>query len=219
MKISREKVLDETTIFLKAILAGLFVGISGWLYLSIDNQYIGAAIFSLALLSICALDLRLFTSKSGYIIDSRRFYFIDLIFIIIGNVLGVLLVGSIMLGVAKDTVIAHGVEYFEMKTNLEWYVALGTAVFCGILMHLAGFIYKKVNNHVISGLVIVGAVMTFLLAGFEHSIANVLYYTLGGWGWKALGYFLLVALGNMIGAVVLELILNLSINRKLKIND
>jgi nitrite transporter NirC len=48
--------------------------------------------------------------------------------------------------------------------------------------------------------------MIFILAGFEHSIANLLYLVLAkAFTIKALIYVLIWVIGNLIGAVVLNL--------------
>jgi len=49
--------------------------------------------------------------------------------------------------------------------------------------------------------------MTFLLAGFEHSIANMGYLIFAKeFSFKVLGYLALMILGNGIGAVTINLI-------------
>ena len=53
---------------------------------------------------------------------------------------------------------------------------------------------------------IIAPVMIFILSGFEHSVANMFYFHLAGaYSWKALGYLLVMVIGNGVGAKVFGL--------------
>ena len=47
-------------------------------------------------------------------------------------------------------------------------------------------------------------VMTFILGGFEHSIADMAYYGASELTWKGLGYIGLVVLGNSLGSLAIR---------------
>ena len=49
------------------ILAGVMVSVGGTVLLSVDNRYIGAALFSIALLVICYFGFNLYTGKVGFL--------------------------------------------------------------------------------------------------------------------------------------------------------
>ena len=51
---------------INGIAAGLLVSIGGCVYMSCDNKYIGAILFSVALLCICYKGYSLFTGKVGF---------------------------------------------------------------------------------------------------------------------------------------------------------
>ena len=57
--------------FFLAVAAGIFIGVGGSVLLSCDNRYLGAVLFSIALLAICTLGLYLFTGKIGYLWNSH----------------------------------------------------------------------------------------------------------------------------------------------------
>ena len=208
MKITKQNVAYQSMTFLKALLAGLLIGVAAWLYLSVDNKYIGGALFSLALILICFIDLRLFTSKNGYLVDEGNFYFVDVLVILLGNIIGCLLVAFTISTINNPDTMTKALDVYNHKTALPWYAKLLSAVFCGVLMHIAGYCYKKIENKLVVLVILAFIVMTFLLTGMEHSIANVVFYTLGGWNWTVLGYFAIVVSGNMIGSAIIELLLN-----------
>ena len=50
-----------------AVSAGIMIAIGGSVFLACDNKYVGAVLFSVALLCICYLGYYLFTGKIGYL--------------------------------------------------------------------------------------------------------------------------------------------------------
>ena len=74
------------------------------------------------------------------------------------------------------------------------------AVFCGILMYLAVSIYRD-RNTVVG---ILFCIPVFILAGFEHSIADMFYFATSGIvSLKACGFIWTVILGNTIGGMLI----------------
>ena len=53
------------------VIAGILIGIGGSVYLACDNKYVGAVLFSVALLCICMRGFALFTGKVGFIVASH----------------------------------------------------------------------------------------------------------------------------------------------------
>ncbi|MBR3965373.1 MAG: formate/nitrite transporter family protein, partial [Clostridia bacterium] len=79
-------------------------------------------------------------------------------------------------------------------------IALVRGVFCGILMYLAVSIYKEKGTY----LSILFCVPAFILAGFEHSIADMFYFAASGIvSLRALGFIWTVILGNALGGMLL----------------
>ena len=74
-----------------------------------------------------------------------------------------------------------------------------TGIFCGLLMYTAVAIYKEKGTH----LGIFFCVPVFILAGFEHSIANLFYFFLAGeYSLRGVVFILLVVLGNTVGGML-----------------
>ncbi|WP_157868350.1 formate/nitrite transporter family protein [Acholeplasma palmae] len=189
----------------KAILAGLLIGIAGTIYLTLDNKTVGAFLFGFGLLVICSNKLNLYTGKVGYIIDRKPNYLIDVLIIIIGNFIGTGLIALMVnLGglldvveIAKQTVL-HKLDHKPLETFM---LAIG----CGMLMYIGVDGYYKNKNDFGKVIIVVMAVAIFILAKFEHSIADMFYFMVSGtWNIKAFLYFIVMLLGNALGSVIIN---------------
>ena len=193
-----KKVLD-------GISAGILISIGGSVFLACfsDNKYIGAVLFSVALLFICLKGYSLFTGKIGYLVDNHTKNDFAVTFLgLLGNAIATCLLGVAIryalpnLGEVANTICTA-------KLNQEFLQTLIRSIFCGILMYLAVSVYREGKG--ISGIFF--AVPVFILSGFEHSIANMFYFGASGiFSLKAFGYILLVILGNSIGGMLLPAI-------------
>lgn len=209
---------DYGMTLLKAFIAGLFVGIGGWAYLSVDNSYIGAILFSFALIMISLLDLRLLTSRVGYLVDDKKTYGLEVLTILVGNLVGILIVvGTIMLiniNNPEAAIMVRVASVMDTKMDNPWYASFLLAIFCGILMHFSGWAYKRVQNQFAKILILTLIVMIFILTGMEHSVANALYFFLDGITGATLGRLLIIVLGNAVGSTLIEVLLNIMENKK-----
>ena len=77
---------------------------------------------------------------------------------------------------------------------------------CGILIQLAVDLKKKDPISTIL------CIMTFILCGFEHCVANVFYFVCGANHWLAMPYLILYILGNSLGGVFLKHLIQRSQN-------
>ena len=67
--------------------------------------------------------------------------------------------------------------------------------------------FKTMKIDLMKVFIVILAVTIFILAKFEHSIANMLYFFVGNtWSFKAVLYTVIWIFGNGIGAVILNLI-------------
>ena len=79
-------------------------------------------------------------------------------------------------------------------------ILLVDGIFCGILIFICVEIYK--TRGTVLGILI--CIPTFILCGFEHSIADVFYFCNARiFSWQAVLVVLLVALGNALGALII----------------
>ena len=77
--------------FIRAIAAGLMIGIAGAVYLAVGPP-LGAILFSLGLILICTRGYNLYTGKIGYIKKPKEIA--DMLIYICGNAIGTFLVAA-----------------------------------------------------------------------------------------------------------------------------
>ena len=181
--------------FIKSIYAGFMIGIGGIIYLSLDNLIIAAFLFSFGLLTIIIQQFNLFTGKIGFVKTKKQLKTIPVI--IIGNFIGAFLASVFAklgnLPISADIICAN-------KLNKDIFSIFILAMFCGVMMYLAVDNYNKTKNVILP-------VVIFILSGFEHSIANMFYFSLAGvWSVKAVVYILIMICGNAFGALIFNYI-------------
>lgn len=186
------------------ILAGILIGIGGSVYLSCDNKYVGAVLFSVALLCICMRGFALFTGKVGFIVEAHtRADVSALLLSLLGNLIGTFAAGA-AIRYAMPSLGEKALTLCEGKLAQTAPETFLRALFCGILMYLAVVIYRK--NQSVWGIFF--CVPVFILSGFEHSIANMFYFSASGIvSMEAFFYLWIVILGNAAGAVLMTSLL------------
>ena len=194
----------------KGIFAGTMIGIGGIVYLNSANSFIGACLFSVGLLTICIYKMNLFTGMVGYILINKKSYILKLSSTIIGNFIGTFICALGITFTRISTISSKARNLVDIKLNDNYLSVFILAIFCGILMYIAVNNYKKVGTEIGKYIGIFMCVMTFILCGFEHCIANMAYITIANaWSWKALLYVLIMILGNSFGAILIAYFYNL----------
>ncbi len=197
----------KNSIFAKACLAGLFIGIAGLIYLSVENKVIGAILFSFGLLMVVTKGYYLYTGKVGYLLPYTKGYLIVLLKTLLGNIVGIGFVGLLFRFAGIQSVIDAAETLSLAKLDHLWYETLILAVFCGMMMYVGVQGYKAMKLDIMKVLIVILAVTIFILSKFEHSIANMLYFFLGNtWSLQAILFTGLWIVGNGIGAVILNLL-------------
>ncbi len=188
---------------LGGVSAGILISIGGCVYLACDNKYVGAVLFSVALLCICIKGYYLFTGKVGYMVEShKKDDVIALCSGLVGNAVSTAVCG-LAVRYAIPTSAAVSETICTAKLGQAMPQTLIRAIFCGVLMYLAVSIYKEKNT--VAGIVF--CVPVFILSGFEHSIANMFYFSAAGnYSLQAALYLTIVVIGNSIGGVLLPLL-------------
>ena len=190
---------------LKAIFAGIIITIASLVYLSMDNKIIGSILFNIALITIVTYELNLFTGKIGYLLQENYKYSIKILIIILGNLIGTITTSYLALQTRYANKFIQKATYLtDIKLSDDAISILILSIFCGILMYIGVHGYKHIKHEVGKYIVIILCVCTFILAGFEHSIANSVYITLSGsWSLFAIYYFVIMLIGNSIGAIAI----------------
>lgn len=172
---------------LKAVLAGIAIALSGWMYLSAPNSIIGAFLFSCGLLSVRIYGLNLFTGKIQYMI-TKEYKWYDYPIFLICNFVGVMLIASCSIALVREAAIPIATA----KAAQPLWMALVKGLGCGALMSLAT--YKNSPLWMC-----IPCVMGFILAGFNHCIADAYYFCCAGIiSWS----FIMTIIGNIIGGIM-----------------
>ncbi len=192
------------------ILAGIMISIGGSVFLacygdgSVLNRAIAAFFFTIALLCIYFKGYSLYTGKIGFILEKHDGEaFSILLWGLLGN-----LIATVVCGLAVRYAIPNLAAVAESicagKLTQDWWQTLIRATFCGILMYMAVSIYR--DKQTITAMLF--CVPVFILAGFEHSIANMFYFGAAGtfFSVETIIYLAIVVLGNSIGGMLMPLL-------------
>ena len=193
----------------EGILAGLMITIGCCVYLacSASGEVIGkiggAVLFSVGLIAVCYFGFSLYTGKIGFIIADHSKDAISVLLLgLLGNVIAAAVFG-IAIGYAIPSLRETAIAACNARLNQEWWQTLLRGIGCGILMYVAVGLFKEKKTP----LGIVFAIPTFILAGFEHSIADMGYFAIAGiYSAKALGFIWIVILGNSLGSFIIPLL-------------
>ncbi|MBQ7455514.1 MAG: formate/nitrite transporter family protein, partial [Clostridia bacterium] len=105
------------------VAAGILVSIGGAVFLSCDNRYVGAVLFSVALLCICLKGYSLFTGRVGYIPETHDRETVSALLLgLLGNLIGTALCGLALrhavpaIGAAAETACAARLTQAPLQT-------------------------------------------------------------------------------------------------------
>ncbi|MBP3729317.1 MAG: formate/nitrite transporter family protein [Lachnospiraceae bacterium] len=194
---------------LKKILSGItaasIVSMGGSAFLSSEIKPVGAFLFTLGLLGVCYYGLNLYTGKVGYMIEKHdREAWSTLLWGLLGNFIGSVLCG-LALSAASPALAEKAKEVCETKLALSPIAGLIKGFFCGVLIYLGADLFRRKGT--LAGILV--GVPVFVLSGFEHSIADMFYFTAAGvFSFKALGFIVLIVVGNGIGSLVFDRLLH-----------
>ena len=195
-----------------AILAGAAIAIGGAIYLAAENKVVGAIFFSVGLFTVCTKGLSLFTGKAVYLFDNKPKFLIDLVIIWAGNFAGAWAVAALMSLTRQAEKLTEAASALaEAKANDSLLSLFILGVFCNICIYIAVDSYGK-NAHDLGKYIgIVFGVTAFILAGFEHSVADMFYFAMAGrlFEGRVLLCLLVITLGNVVGGVVFPLCMKL----------
>lgn len=202
------KLREYFNAFILAICAGMCIGVGGTVYLMCTSKLLGAVLFSVGLLTILVFGLKLFTGMTGYLFGERSKlkYLTTLIAVWSGNFIGTFLVGLAVRNTRIAlTIIPTAQTLVATKLEDSWYSLMILGVFCGLLMYIGVDSFKKLQNNysALRTLMPIICVATFILAGFEHCIANMFYCTVAGLSLKSVIMILVVTVGNILGSFII----------------
>ena len=181
------------TNFYKGILAGLAIGLGGFLYVIMIHfvpgelgKVLGSTLFAVGLFLVCTFGLSLYTGKIGLIYEGKqnKDYYFSLPVMLIGNAIGAFALGYICYFIFKDTEVMNTVNGVCLsRTTLnefnDYLSCMVKSFLCGLCVYLAvkSFGLNRLKPLGITLLVLF--VFIFVYAGFQHCIANMFYFGFG----------------------------------------
>ncbi|MGN0649579.1 MAG: formate/nitrite transporter family protein [Oscillospiraceae bacterium] len=193
----------------KSVLAGILIATGGCVYLACASAgigWIGSLLFAVGLYTICMYGFNLYTGKVGYIADNfKDVKYIGRVALILAfNLLTTFAVG-VLVRFSLPEIAAKAADAYAAKLAAEPVKWAVSSVFCGMLMFIAVDTWKRGSK-----LGVFLCVPTFILSGFDHSIANSFYngaalsentFTL-----RNVLFVAVVVLGNAAGGMLIPLL-------------
>lgn len=201
---------------LKGIMGGVCNSIGGWLFLraktDLNSIAFASFLFTTGSLFISHWFFYLFTGKIGFLLekdeDLRISKAIDLVFGLLGNILGCIVMGFLIRFAAYDTnhlLFQDLQKIVDLKMNHDWYEALILAFFCGLLIHIGVDGLRRIDNPLGRYIVLFLCIGGFTLAGFEHAIANMFFFALNNtYTWQSFLSILIFIIGNSLGGLAVS---------------
>lgn len=185
--------------FMKCIFSGMFIAMASQMYVNLNGGLVGAMVFSCGLLLVLNTKCPLFTGKVGFLefndkVDNVANAIWGLILILMGNLIGCC---------AIDNLTKVNTEFSNTlilnKLSIPLNITFINAVLCGILIYIAVLMHHKNKDYMV-----IVCVMTFILIGAEHCIADWSYFLFSDCPlnkFEVLRFMMVVILGNSLGSI------------------
>lgn len=181
----------------ESLFAGILIGLGAYGYLALGGIP-GAIIFSFGLIGVVLSGVPLYTGRAGVMTDIWGLTKIWLF-----NVLGCIAIGAMVVSVGGEAVTRASDMVAARLAQGPWRSFL-RAVGCGLIIDISVWLYRSSKSVVP---VLLG-VPLFILCGFYHSIADVVYLVAALKMEPAiLWYYPLIVLGNYAGCNIRRLVI------------
>ncbi|MEY8353704.1 formate/nitrite transporter family protein [Lachnospiraceae bacterium 54-53] len=192
--------------FIKAVIAGIAISTGGVIYLTLDNHIAGSFLFSIGLFTIYTFGFNLYTGKVCYIVNEKPSYLLNVLIVYIGNFAGTVAAGYVFRHTKLAKLAAHTSEIVNAKLSDTPFSTFIMAIMCGLMMCIAVIGYQTIKDSAGKYLALILPIMVFILSGYEHSVADMFYFTMGSaWSEKAFLYIIIISLGNLAGGCLIPL--------------
>lgn len=179
---------DEIKILKQSLLSGILIGIGDVIKTASDIKYMGAFLFSLALLTIMQNGLPLYTGRIGFIKEYKITYLLRvLVYNLAGSVIPMLMVAF-----CKEDICNAILVSAKAKFSIGYLELFMLGILCGVLMLVAVYTKKE--------LITVLCIMVFILSGYEHCVADFPFLVMNFSGENLLK-FICIVLGNSVGSI------------------
>lgn len=183
----------------KSLFAGILIGLGATGYLALGGIP-GAIIFAFGLIGVVLSGTLLYTGRAGVMTLGEIGELSQIWFF---NILACVLIGLAVMSLGGEpverarTVVAGRLAQGPWRSFLR-------AVGCGLIIDIAVWMYRTTKNI----LPVLFGVPLFIVCGFYHSIADVVYIV-AAWEWSPaiLWYYPIIVLGNYAGCNIRRLVL------------
>lgn len=175
-----------------SLFAGLLIGLGAYGFLALGGIP-GAVIFAFGLVGVVLAGANLYTGKAGVLTDIGALALIWLF-----NVLACILVGLVVFSIGGEPQERAQAVVDGRLAQGPWRSLL-RAVMCGVIIDLSVWLYRKSKSLI----PILFGVPLFIVCGFYHSIADVVYLV-AAWKWSPaiLWFYPIIVIGNYVGCNV-----------------
>ena len=189
----------------ESLLSGILIGLGAAGYLAVGGIP-GAVIFAFGLIGVVLTGVPLYTGKAGVLKGDESWTLIGIWF---WNVMGCILIGLLVKYAGSDTSITNAMTIVDGRFKAGWVKSLLRSIGCGLIIDLSVYQFRKSGSLI----PILFGVPLFILCGFYHSIADVVYLTVS-WNRnpEIYWYYPVIVIGNYIGCNIRRLILKSSDN-------
>eukprot|EP00184_Porphyridium_aerugineum_P008359 CAMPEP_0184691332 /NCGR_PEP_ID=MMETSP0313-20130426/221_1 /TAXON_ID=2792 /ORGANISM="Porphyridium aerugineum, Strain SAG 1380-2" /LENGTH=334 /DNA_ID=CAMNT_0027149025 /DNA_START=110 /DNA_END=1114 /DNA_ORIENTATION=- len=230
--------MPASKIFILSVMAGLFISMAAMMSVQVGLSVPGVAaanpglqklLFSFfglpfGLTLVCSIGGELFTGNTSAVpaayikgkINAKQM-FKSLIVSYLGNIVGAMIflaaLGASGLMTSKSTAVGLAAvsAVAQVKTSMTFTQALVRGIFCNWLVCMAVWLQAASHDFINKFFAILVANSTFIMIGFEHSIANMFYIPLAilfgttdvTWGQFINNNLIPVTIGNIIGGFAL----------------
>ncbi len=204
MSIKLKKIIKD---FVLAILAGISIACGCTIYMLCENKIVGALFFTLGLFLVLTRGYNLFTGKIAYVPDKKPIYILEMIWMWLGNFIGSAITAGMILLTKLNTLKQIAQTITENKLSQTPISAFVMATFCGMVIYWAVENFKT-NPHEFGKYIgLLFLIPFFIICGFEHCVANMMYFLLANsFTAKTLLYLLIITAGNTTGSIICRLI-------------
>ncbi|MBQ9325961.1 MAG: formate/nitrite transporter family protein [Clostridia bacterium] len=199
------------SVWIRGILAGIAIGLGGTVYLLLDNRFLGAAMFTVGLFTVCTRGFALFTGRVCYALEKDRSYLLELPVIWLGNFVGAWLLAQVeSVTRTGPQLMEKAISVCQVKLSDNLLSIFVLAALCNVMIFIAVDGYAKNPHETGKYLALFFGVMVFILCGFEHCVANMYYFSMAHvWNGSTLLYLLVMTAGNTIGGLLIPVLQSL----------
>ena len=185
----------------ESILSGILIGLGSAGYLALGG-ILGSVIFAFGLIGVVIFGIPLYTGKAGVLKIGESWTLVRIWF---WNVIGCILVGLLIKYAGSDTSITNAITIVDGRFEAGWLKSMLRSIGCGLIIDLSVYQFRKSGSLI----PILFGVPLFILCGFYHSIADVVYLTVS-WRWspEIYWYYPTIFLGNYVGCNVRRIVLH-----------